>query len=574
MFRLIFFATLTLLLTACSNIAPEPVPDEVAIVDVPEPQPVAERPIPPDSVYPLLVAEFALRRRAYDVALENYQAQSKILLEPAVSAHATHLAQFMQREEAALQAVLLWLQLEPDNVEANNTAATLLARQGRTLEAMPHLALVARSGATVHFPVLLTGFDKMQPADQAKLVAGINEFAVEYPDNTSILISQAIIHKELDQGDLALEKLEKIFKLDPAQPQALTLEARILIERDADEPLKRIEATLEDQPGNSKLRLQYAQLLTRSSMIAARQQFEILAADTPNNGDLLFSLALINREMGNNAEAKANLQLMLEKDLRTDEAHYYMGRILEDEKDLEGAIAQYMAVEGGGDFLSANSRIGAILLATNQADQNHIYLNELRSKYPQRKEQLYGLEVEMLTRSGDLDAAMNILNTALRTMPESTTLRYTRSMLGERQNNLALMESDLREIIQREPDNVTALNALGYTLANRTDRYSEAFALISRALELAPEEPAILDSMGWILYRQGMYSQAVEYLSRAYAKFPDAEVAAHLGEVLWVSGDTATALSIWQDAILKDPNHEVLVKTMQRLGAPVEGALP
>jgi len=167
-----------------------------------------------------------------------------------------------------------------------------------------------------------------------------------------------------------------------------------------------------------------------------------------------------------------------------------------------------------------------------------------------------------------------MLNTALRAMPESTTLRYTRSMLGERQNNLALMESDLREIIHREPDNVTALNALGYTLANRTDRYSEAFALISRALELAPEEPAILDSMGWILYRQGMYSQAVEYLSRAYAKFPDAEVAAHLGEVLWVSGDTATALSIWQSAILKDPNHEVLVQTMQRLGAPAQPTLP
>lgn len=574
MFRLLFFATLTSLFTACSNIAPEPVTEKVAVVSVQEPQPVAERPIPPDSVYPLLVAEFALRRRAYNVALENYQAQAEILREPAVSAHATHLAQFMQREEAALQAVQLWLELEPANVEANNTAATLLARQGRTLEAMPHLAIVAHSGATVHFPVLLTGFDKLNSADQAKLVAGINELAVEYPDNTSLLISQAIIHKELDQGDLALEKLEKIFELDPIQPQALTLEARILIERDADAPLKRIEAALEDQPGNSKLRLQYAQLLTRSSMVAARQQFEILSSDAPNNGDLLFSLALINREMGNNAEAKANLQQMLEKNLRASEAHYYMGRILEDEKDLEGAITQYMAVEGGRDFLNANSRIGAILLATNQADHNHIYLNELRRKYPQRKEQLYGLEVEMLTRSGDLEGAMNMLNTALRAMPESTTLRYTRSMLGERQDDLALMESDLREIIHREPDNVTALNALGYTLADRTDRYPEAFALISRALELAPEEPAILDSMGWILYRQGLYTQALEYLNRAYAKFPDAEVAAHLGEVLWVSGDTATALSIWQSAISKDPDHEVLVKTMQRLGAPLQPAPP
>ena len=573
MLRLLFFAVLTALLTACSTIATEP---EVVVAApvVKEPEPAIERPIPPDSVYPLLLAEFALRRRSYDVALKNYMAQSEILLEPAVSAHATHLAQFMQREDEALQAVQLWLQLEPDNVEANNTIASLLARQGRTVEAIPHLGIVAHSGAAVHFPILLTGFDKLSPADQAKLVAGINDFSLEYPNDTGLLLSQAIIHRELKQGDLTLEKLDKLFKLEPFQPQALTLEARILIERDDPAPLQRIETALETKPDNHKLRLQYAQLLTRSSMLAARQQFEILAADAPDNGDLLFSLALINRETGNNNEAKAYLKQMLEKDMRASEAPYYMGRILEGEQDLDGAISHYMEVEGGRDFLSANSRIGAILLDTDRGDQNHVYLNELRAKHPQKKEQLYGLEVEMLTRSGNSDAAMGILNTALREMPESTTLRYTRSMLGEHRNNLVLMESDLREIIHREPDNVTALNALGYTLANRTDRYSEAFSLISRALELAPEEPAILDSMGWILYRQGMYTEAVEYLSRAYAKFPDPEVAAHLGEVLWVSGDTDSAMTVWQGAILKDPNHELLVKTMQRLGAPNSGTSP
>ena len=574
MCRPLIFVILASLLAACSNLATEPQAVE-EVATAPQPPEVAiERPIPPDSVYPLLLAEFALRRRAYDVALENYMAQSEILLEPAVSAHATHLAQFMQREDEALQSVQLWLELEPDNVEANNTVATLLARKGRTLEALPHVDIVAHSGAAVHFPILLTGFDKLSPADQAKLVAGINDLAQQYPQDTGLLLSRAIIHKELKQPDLALEKLARIFELDPYQPQALTLEARILIELDADAPLQRIETALEAEPGNNKLRLQYAQLLTRSSMVAARQQFEILAKDAPDNGDLLFSLALISRETGNPVEAKSYLQQMLDKGLRTSEAHYYMGRILEDENDFDGAISHYVEVHSGRDFLSANSRIGAILLSTDRGEQNHDYLNELRRKHPQQKEQLYGLEVEMLTRSGDLDGAMNVLNSALREMPESTTLRYTRSMLGEQSNNLALMESDLREIIQREPDNVTALNALGYTLANRTDRYSEAFTLISRALELAPEEPAILDSMGWILYRQGMYAEAVEYLSRAYAKFPDPEVAAHLGEVLWVSGDTATAMTVWQEAILKAPKHELLVKTMQRLGVPNKGTQP
>ncbi len=574
MTRLFVFTIFAAMLSACSTTPAETVvtaPIEVA----PEPPEAAEKPIPADSLYPLLLAEFALRRRDYDVALSNYMTQAKILQDPAVSAHATHLAQFMRREDETMQSVGQWLKLEPDNIEANNTMATLLARQGRTLEAIPHLELVARSGSSVHFPILLNSFDKLAPADQAKLVAGINYLAEEFPDNWGLPLSQAIIHNELKQNELALQKLDLVFEQEPFQEQALVLEARILLEQKAKKPLKRIERAVQAQPEDTKLRLQYAQLLTRSSMGAAREQFEILAAQSPGNGDLLFSLALINRETGNNKEAKAYLQQMLDLNLRAGEAHYYFGRILEDEGDLEGAIAHYMEVEDGRDFLSANSRIGKILLATNQGDQNHSYLNSLRHKYPQRKEQLYGLEVEMLTRAGDLNNAMNVLNIALREMPESTTLRYTRSMLSEQRNNMALMESDLRAIIEREPDNATALNALGYTLANRTDRYSEAFTLISRALELQPEEPAILDSMGWILFRQGKYTEAAEYLGRAYAKFPDPEVAAHLGEVLWVSGDTETALTVLQGAAARDPNHKILINTMERLGIPqIQGLNP
>lgn len=567
MLRLIAIATLASLLNACASNIADTVAAEPPVVAA-EPEEAVERHIPPDSVYPLLLAEFALRRRSYDIALSNYLAQSEILDDPAVSAHATHLAQFMQREDEALQAVELWLELKPNNLEANKTIAVLLARQGRTLEAIPHIEIAARGGADVHFPILLTGFDRMGASDQAKLVAGINDLAIEFPEEVGLPLSQALINNEFEQYDQALQKLQIVFKQDPYQPQALTLEARILLELKANNPFGRIEEALQEQPDNNKLRLQYAQLLTRSSMSAAREQFEILSVQSPGNGDLLFSLALINRETGNTKDAKIYLQQMLDQNLRSGEAHYYMGRILEDEGDFEGAISHYMKVEDGRDFLSANSRIGRILIATDQGDQNHAYMNSLRHKYPQRKEQLYGLEVEMLSRAGNLDDAMAVLNIALRDMPESTTLRYTRSMLGEQRDDLDLMESDLREIILQEPDNATALNALGYTLANRTGRYTEAYALIARALELQPEEPAILDSMGWILYRQGKYSEAVEYLSRAYAKFPDPEVAAHLGEVLWISGDTATALSVLQGAAARDPDHQVLIKTMNRLGVP------
>jgi len=138
-------------------------------------------------------------------------------------------------------------------------------------------------------------------------------------------------------------------------------------------------------------------------------------------------------------------------------------------------------------------------------------------------------------------------------------------MLAEQRGDLELLESDLRRIIAEEPDNATAMNALGYTLANRTRRYEEAYSLISQALALQPNEAAILDSMGWVLYRMNRNEEALDYLTRAYAAFPDPEVAAHLGEVLWVTGDTDGAKQVWQGALLKDPDNVVLVETLQRL---------
>ena len=480
----------------------------------------------------------------------------------------------MRREDEALEAAQHWAALQPDNIEANTTVATLLSGAGRTVEAIPYMTQVARHKSTAPFPLLLTAYNTLEAEDQQALSTGLDQLAVEFPQDPALLLSQAMLYKEQKKDELALQKLDVVFKQRPFQRQALLLEAKILMDQEARAPLHRIEEALLSQPKDNQLRLQYARLLTRSSMVAARQQFEILSADAPNNADLLLSLALINRENGDTIEAKAYLLQMLDLGQRVDEAHYYLGRVLEDEGDLESAVAEYMAVREGRDFLSASGRIGQILFNAGQVGRNHVYLKDLRNKYPQRKEQLYGLEIEMLTRAKDFDGAMGVVNLALEELPESTNLRYARSMLGEQQNNLVLMEEDLRTILLQDPDNVTALNALGYTLANRTDRIPEAYALVSKALSLEPEEPAILDSMGWILFRQGKYAEAVDYLNRAYAKFPDAEVAAHLGEALWVSGDRDGALAIWQEAIIQSPEHEVLLDTMSRHGVPPEERQP
>jgi tetratricopeptide (TPR) repeat protein len=575
MFRHLPILSFCVFLGACATPAPAPV---VAVPEPAEEPPLViepiEKPIPAGSVYPLLVAEFALRRGAYDVALENYLEQSEQLDEPGVSAQATRLAQFMRRDPEALASAQRWVQTDPDNIEANNVLATLLIRGGRPVEALPYLAVITRSGEQAQYPMLLKGFRTMAPAQQVALVQGINEIALEFPEDTQILITQALIFDELGQQDEALDKLESVFAEDPYQAQAVLLEAKLLLDRNAKKPFQRLETTLLEDPDNTRLRLQYARMLTRSDMDAARAQFEILNSQSPGDGDLLFSLALINRESSNLEQAREYLQEMLELGLRTDEAHYYLGRIAEDERDLSEAVIHYMQVESGGDFMNANNRIGNILLGADEGAQFHGYMTQLRNKYPDQREVLYALQVDLLNRSNNNAAAMALVNEALEEFPQSTTLRYSRSIIAEQQDNLALMESDLRTIIAKEPDNASALNALGYSLANRTERYDEAYPLIARALQLQPDEPAILDSMGWILYRQGSHQEALEFLSRAYIKFPDPEVAAHLGEVLWVTGETDAAVDVWRGAMLKDPDHKILKETLERLGVTaLTGAL-
>ncbi len=578
MSRLLLTGLAFALLLGCASPAPVAT-GEAAATPATEAQPEAakppERPFPEDSIYPLLLAEFALRRRAYDVALEQYMQQAPLLRDAGVSAHATHLAQFMAREEAALESVQLWIELEPDSIEANNTLSILLIRQGRAADALPHMALLADKGEEVNFPALLSGFQELTPDQRDALVQGINELAQDYPDNTQLMLTQAMVLAEQEQFDAALDSLQRLFELEPNQSQAAMLEARILLAQQSPKPYARLERVLEANPQDTQIRLQYARLLTATDMEAARQQFELLSAQSPRDGELLLSLALISREIEDDDAAKAYLRQLLALEQHVDEAHYYLGRIAEDAGDLPAALYEYRQVEEGREMLVATSRASLILIEQGRLEENRAWFRDLRQQDPERAEQLYGVEADLLARGGELAGATELLDEALAQLPDSSSLRYARAMLAEQQGDLVLMERELRTLITSEPDNATAINALGYTLANRTDRYEEAYALISRALALEPDEPAILDSMGWVLYRQGKYEEALDYLTRAYAAFPDPEVAAHLGEVLWVSGDTDNALQVWRGGLTKDPGNTVLAETLERLQVnPSELGLP
>jgi tetratricopeptide (TPR) repeat protein len=545
----------------------EPLPD--AVIAVPQ------RPFPDDSLYPLLLAEFALRRRDYDLALETYMSQAPILRDPGVSAHTARLAQFMKRDREAIEATRLWVELEPDNLEARLALANLLARNRRNREALPHMVAIVDAGGDANFSQLAAGFESLDEEARAEFLAEVTAQLERHPDNTQLRVLAALLLENLQRTEEAVAVLQPVFDIDPDQLQAIVLDVKLRQDLDQQEGLyDRMLGALERQPDNTRLRLQYARLLTRTDMAEARRQFEKLLSDAPDDADLLFSLALIQRETGDLEGARANLERLLatspDNRSRANDAHYYLGRIAEEQDRLEDALGHYIQVQPGRDFAAASTRTASLLIATGRLDEVARYFAGLRNDNPQAAEQLYAIEVENLTGGGYHAEALERVNEALSVSPDSIPLLYTRSMLGEKTGDMALMESDLRRILERDPDNSTALNALGYTLANRTDRYAEAEALIGRALELNPGEPAILDSMGWVKFRLGDYEKALIYLRQAYRAFPDPEVAAHLGEVLWVTGDTAAARSVWTKALSQDPEHEVLLETLQRLGVAVD----
>ena len=229
--------------------------------------------------------------------------------------------------------------------------------------------------------------------------------------------------------------------------------------------------------------------------------------------------------------------------------YYYLGQIAEISDDLGEALSSYVKVDRGEYFLNAQIRIAVILARLGDIDKAREHLQSLRSKDPAQSTRIYRAEAEILSRHDRLEDSLSVYDHAIEERPDNVDLLYARAMLAEKLDRLDILERDLRTILTNDPDNADALNALGFTLADRTNRYDEALKLLERALELKPDDYYVIDSMGWVLYRMGRLEEAVEFLQRAFMLSNDPEVAAHLGEVLWVMGRKDAARKIWDSAL-------------------------
>ncbi|PUA29012.1 MAG: hypothetical protein B0W54_10120 [Cellvibrio sp. 79] len=543
--------------------------------DIPLPKPPIEvrieqpaRAFPTETLYSLLAAEIAGSRAQYDLALSNYAQQARETRDPQIAERATMIARYMNNNPLALEMARIWVDAAPHNKDALANTSMAYMQAGQLRDAFTYSRRLMEEEGEPLFQNIAAFAASQDDNNRNQLLNDYVSLLQQNPQNEQLMVGTGALLQQQGKYDEAMKLTQQALKLHPRSIPAAILEANLLhqLKRDQ-EAITKMAALLEFYPDNTSLRQQYARILTHHDLELAQEQFQILVKQRPNDGDMLLSLGIIAMERKDSATAKNAFEELLDKDQHLSTAHYYLGRIAEAREDWPEAIINYLQVDSGNDFLSATLSLLGIFVRQEDFLSAQQHMNRVRLRFPDQSEALYVLHSQTLVKYNHNEEADKILNEGLINFPDSTRLLFARAMLNHQRNQWTATERDLRQILKLDADNVSALNSLGYLLADRTQRYEEAQALLEKALRLKPDDAAIMDSIGWLNYRVGKYPEALGHLRSAFALGPNAEIAAHLGEVLWIVGDKTEARRIWQEGIKFSPNDPVIQKTLQRLKA-------
>lgn len=559
-------ACLALVLSGCSTLHPTAETEAPQTMALDEAKSLPPADLEPETLYTLLVAELAGQRKRYDILLSNYLSAAKKTRDPGLAERATRIAASIKAQKATLMAAQLWHEVDPANPQAKQVLASQLLQAGQLDSAVALLEELLRDSGNANFEHLTASSQQLSQNQRNDLLNEFERLLKDYPQNAQLLMAKTVLLQFNGRSDEALISAEKLHRLQN-NTHTLSLKAKLNHQLGhTEKALSDLKKGLKKSADNKALRVLYAQMLIDDKQLeSAQEQFELLVKKSPRDDQMRLTLALLQLENGHFSEGNRNLMQLLQNPGLTDEVRYYLGQSEEKASNQEAAIDHYRQVSAGPKFLPAYHRLGSLLLEQDNPNElNNLFLLA-RQAHPQHRKNLYIIEAELLGEKPLISKAMALLNEALEEYPGDINLLYTRAMTSEKTNDLEAMENDLRAILSQEPDNAMVLNALGYTLADRTTRYEEALALITRAMELKPDDPAITDSLGWAQFRLGNYEEAIRLLEQAHEDFPDHEVAAHLGEALWVTGQHERAREVWGEALKKQPDSVILKRVINRL---------
>lgn len=568
----------TLMLYGCA--APRPVGPGAA--GGPAPSGAAKAPVPTygedlsvsrdgmsaDALYTLLVAELAGQRGEIDIALDNYMRLMRAIPDPQIAERAARVAAFAQREPETMEAVERWVQLQPKDLEARQMLAGELLRTGRRDEALVQLDYILNSAAGEPAERMWAVANLLSREQDKKAAVEVMEKLIDQHGRTpESLFAYALLAIRAEQMDKARKAMDQVAELKPTNEGVAIAYIGVLQKQgETKAAIAWLESVLRKHPEQQNMRLIYARLLADDKQYdSAYKEFKALERQQPANADVKYALGLLELQRQNSRKARPYFEELVKMGEHADEGRFYLGQIAESEKDDALARKWFEAVKEGELRLESRLRVALIMARQGRTGEAQTYLQGIAPESEAERIRLIRAEGEILADAGELQAAMDVYDRALKDTYDSELL-YTRAMLAEKMNRLDILERDLRQLLERDPDNSQALNALGYTLADRTTRYDEAYALIRRALELAPNDFYILDSMGWVLFKQGKLDEAMNYLEQARAQRDDPEVVAHMIEVLVAKGERSQARKLLAEAQKNHPDDGRLKKVKEKFG--------
>jgi len=523
-------------------------------------------------LYEFLVAEIAGQRGNLQVASEAYLDLARTTRDPRIAKRATEVAMYAHQAAAARAAAKLWLDVQPDSLNAQKSLAALLVSEGKLNEARPHLEkLLAAEGNNaaagfMHLDNLLA-----RQKDKPAALELVKSLAAPYPDLAEAHFAIAQAAANAARYDEALKEIKTAARLKPGWELAALFQFQLL-GRDTNKTdgVAFLRDFLKQYPEAREVRLIYArQLVSLNQYAAARDEFRQLEKEVPGNPEIGMAVGLLSLQLKDLDGAEKAFKGVLQTDYAdAGAAQIYLGQVAELRNQYDQAAKWYQSVAPGPHYIAAQIRYAGLLAKQGKMAEARAYLRNLKVDGEADKILLIEAEAQLLRETKDYTGVYELLSRALATRPDSPELLYDHAMAAERVNKLDVLEKDLRHLIQIKPDYAQAYNALGYTLADRTDRLAEAVQLLDHALKLAPNDAFILDSMGWAQYRQGNLDKSLDYLQRAFALRKDPEIAAHLGEVLWVKGNRNEARKLWQTALDSNPQNQALLDVMQKFKQP------
>lgn len=515
-----------------------------------------------EGLFRLMQAEFSLSRNQPDNALAPYREEARATGDQQVIERALQIANFLQNSEAGLELAGLLSRLRPETASVWYQTAYHALRLQQPDAAMNAIGKLIALNPEAELEALFLSAYPSSPEGRTALLTALDKLDSQYPKNSHLLFARALLAGENNRFPEAIDYVRRSLALKPDSIPATLLHARLLgLNKQEKDALDVLLNAVMKNPDSRQVNLHYARMLIKTGHpFQAESRIRQMLPKNPNDEELLLMHGLLAFNNKHDGESRSSLEKLVLTGEHADEARYYLALIARRQNNPEQAAGLLNAIGPGPQYVQAMSELSDLLVSDKRLDEARRNLAAARRGQPEQAATLYVVEAELLNKQNLHAEAMELLTTAIAQHPAENLLLFSRALTADRMKNLPGFEKDMQELLARDPGNASYLNALGYTLADRTQRLGEAETYLRQAYRLKPDDPAIIDSMGWLYYRLGNVTEALEYVRKAFTLMQDEEIGTHLAEILWISGNREEAAKIWQQLLDKKPDSDMVLK--------------